>query len=229
VREAKIVCPNCGMSFSVYEDEVGEAGGCPGCGAAIEVGPEAFGEAEAAELPDDEGLLELLTDDAEALAVADLTDEEAEEAGAEEEPEEEAVPAHSSDGAAVEPPIGELDYRLWQGLAEHSGDWAMAVRLDAWRRAQSADCDMFTELEDGSKMPIPQMLLAEAAVARFQSQSEAEWHDQWTRRLLQVAAKWPDEPTTETVVELLNHTGRVIGELKSSGVWPWDQPDQEDA
>ena len=232
MREAKLVCPSCGTSFSVYEDEIGESGGCPSCGAAIEVGGDLFGEDEA--IADDEGLLELLAEDAEGLAVPDVTSEDEEEAAEPEPTGQKAQPAGlrpgpalRKAGGAVEPPVGELDYRLWQGLAEQSGDWAMVVRLDAWRRAQQAGCEMFTELPDGSTMPIPQMILAEAGVACFQSQSEQEWREEWTRRLLQVAAKGSDEATTEAVVALLTHTGSVIAGLKSKGAWPWNQQEEQ--
>lgn len=114
-----------------------------------------------------------------------------------------------------------IDYLLWQGLAEQAGDWAMAVRLGALRRAEEAGCELSRQLPDGSRLPVPQMLLGEAAVAAFQALSEAEWRRDWTHRLLRIAARWPEEAIVDAVVTILMQTDAAIAELRAAGVWPW--------
>ncbi len=210
MEQVTVQCQICGHEISVTDAPPGGSENCPECGATIEV-PEGTGE-------EDAGLMGLLEEEPEpaelsdSLVAASLEDLVAETGEAEEAP---AAPPRG------EPAPAEMDYRLWQGLAEQAGDWAMAVRLDSWRRAGEAGCRMALSMPDSVASAVPRMVLGEAAVAAFQSQSEAEWREAWTRRLLKVAAKWPDEQTVEGVVEVLLATDPVIGELREAGVWPW--------
>ncbi|MHC4480010.1 MAG: zinc ribbon domain-containing protein [Planctomycetota bacterium] len=148
--------------------------------------------------------------------------------GGEPEPGPAAEPVPSTGRAAQQEGLmGEGSYVIWQGVVGLGGDWAMAARLDALRRAEEAGCEMSIALADGTQLPVPQMIAAEAAVAAFQSQSEAEWREHWTRRLLQVTTKWPEEPIKEAVIAMLMHTDTVIASLKGADVWPWAEGERD--
>ena len=246
-REAKLRCSKCGTKVTVFEDEIGECGHCPGCGGKMEVVREDFGGgrrdgarpsgkknlaarvahlvghgaekpqpagkgkgadvAAAADEPEDEMLADPIEEDAEGEAAA---------AQALEDAGPQPVPT-----AAADPALQELEYRLWQGMAEEAGDRAMAARLALWLRAEQAGCSMTLDLPGGVRVPIPQIVLSEAAAAQATGQQEAAWRDGWTRRLLKMAAEWPEEGTIEGVVLVLNLTDGVVAELKASDVWPW--------
>lgn len=103
----------------------------------------------------------------------------------------------------------------------------MVARMHIIHRAQQAGCRLTTSLPDGTEVRIPEMIAAEAAVGALEVEDEQEWRNEWTRRLVNVAAKWQDEATTEGVVAVLNCTDDVVAELKEAGVWPWgDGSDQ---
>ena len=116
----------------------------------------------------------------------------------------------------------EAGYIVWQRFAEVSGDRAMMARLAVIAKAQKAGCKMTVTLSDGRELRIPEMIAAEAAVAALDTQDESKWRADWTRQLVNVAVTWQDEPTTEGVVAVLNHTDAVVRDLKSAGIWPWD-------
>jgi len=225
-------CPGCGSDLEVFKQDFGagkqppsRAGASKSLAARVAnlVGRAAEREpanpdqaaddnasADGDDSPDEEQdadiLAELLQDDAEGMAAAEEALQEAE-----------AAPTEA--GAGLFPQ--ETEYRLWQGLAEEAGDRAMAARLALWLRAEQAGCSMTLDLPDGVRVPIPQIVLAEAAAAQAGRQDEPAWRDGWTRRLLKMAAEWPDEDTIEGVVTVLNHTDDVVDGLKSAGVWPW--------
>jgi hypothetical protein len=115
----------------------------------------------------------------------------------------------------------DFDYLLWQTVAADAGDAAMVARLDTWRKAAQSGCDMWLTLPDGSRVPIPQMVLSEAGAAAGQGTSEEAWKEGWTRQLLEVAGKWPDEATKDGVVTTIMHTDAVIAKFREAGVWPW--------
>ncbi|NLW51082.1 MAG: hypothetical protein GXY85_09625 [Candidatus Brocadiaceae bacterium] len=118
--------------------------------------------------------------------------------------------------------VKEASYLVWRRLAELAGDEAMVARLHILHQAQQAGCKMTVVLPDGREMRIPEIIAAEAAAAALTVGSEDEWRAEWTRRLVNVAVKWHDEPTTEGIVAVLNHTDSVVEELKEAGVWPWN-------
>jgi hypothetical protein len=97
----------------------------------------------------------------------------------------------------------------------------MVARLNILHQARQAGCRLTVSQPDGTELRIPEMVAAEAAVGALQTDNEAEWREQWTRRLVNVAVKWHDEATTEGVVAILNSTDSVITDLKAAGVWPW--------
>jgi len=115
----------------------------------------------------------------------------------------------------------DASYLVWRRFVEVSGDRAMVARLDILHRARQAGCKLAIAQPDGTELPVPEMVAAEAAVGALQAESEAEWREQWTRRLVNVAVKWQDQATTEGVVTVLNTTESVIADLKAAGVWPW--------
>ena len=92
-----------------------------------------------------------------------------------------AVAAPAVAGAGLFPQ--EAEYRLWQGLAEEAGDRAMAARLALWLRAEQAGCSMTLDLPDGVRVPIPQIVLAEAAAAQAGQQDEPAWRDRPFQRI----------------------------------------------
>ncbi|MHC4591489.1 MAG: hypothetical protein ACYS8L_02205 [Planctomycetota bacterium] len=117
--------------------------------------------------------------------------------------------------------LQEAGYLVWRRFAELSGDSAMVARLHIIHRARQAGCDLTVKLPDGGETRIPEMIAAEAAVAALEVGDEAEWREEWTRRLVEVAVKWQDEATTQDVAAVLNHTDTVIKNLRAAGVWPW--------
>ncbi|MFO7955580.1 MAG: hypothetical protein R6X33_00580 [Candidatus Brocadiia bacterium] len=117
--------------------------------------------------------------------------------------------------------IEEADYQVWRKYLELKGDRAMVARLDVMWALEESGCDTSLKLPDGSESRAPIIVAAEAAVAALEGTSEAEWRQQWTRRLVRLAVKWQDELTTTGVVNLLNATDTVIRSLKGSGAWPW--------
>lgn len=209
---AAVACPKCGAELGAVAEEIGESRLCPACGAPIEAVPDAAVPpvTETPEAPEPEEAAEAEP----AVAMP-----------------EEPSPARPPDAAVaeVQEPGAEpsarrrrhADFLVWQGVVQLAGDWAMAARLQALRYAEQAGCKMTVSMPDGSELNIPEMVMTEAAVAAFESQTEAEWREQWTRRLLSIAATWPDKKTTQTVVAVLTHTSDVIAELKAAGVWPW--------
>ena len=112
-------------------------------------------------------------------------------------------------------------YLVWRRFAELGGDRAMVARMNIIHQAQEAGCNLTVTLSDGAELRVPEMIAAEAAVAALDIGDEQQWREEWTRRLVHVAAKWQDEPTIEGVVAVLNHTDAVIADLKAAGVWPW--------
>ncbi len=205
-RTIRLVCPKCGRAVTVYEDEVGQAGRCPGCGAEITVRADAFTQAGAD--------LEMTVADSEA------GDELADAA-----PPAAVAPKRSSSDDTAELPVegilsgGRMDYAIWQGVVSGNGDTAMVARLDALHKAEQAQ--QARRLPDGPLATALQMVLCEAAVAAAQTQSEADWRKDWTRRLVGIAARWPDETTVDGVVTVLGQADAIIRELKAAGVWPW--------
>lgn len=219
-RPIRLVCPGCGTALTVYEDEVGQTGECPGCGATIAVPADALATA-----PPQGG------DRTDGPTVrASLVRPAGEAAGGQRTP---ATPAparelfaRTPELGAPEPkarqrPVGRVDYAIWQVLVAEAGDAPMSARIEALRRADEAGCRMTLKIPDGTEQPFPQMVLCEAAVAALGRQSETEWRQEWTRRLVRVAAKWQDEGTFEGVVALLAHVDGIIADLKTAGVWPW--------
>jgi hypothetical protein len=193
---------------------------------------DAFGEGEPEpagkqEQADDALLADLLAAESPARGDEAAT----EPAGAKEEsavepmsaPEPEPAPSRP---AQVRGQMRPIDYLIWQGVVGLGGDWAMAARLDALRRAEEAGCETTFSLPNGTTLPIPEMVITEAAVAAFQTITEAEWRSAWTGRLLKIAAKWDDDATREAVVAILAHADSVIAGLKAAGVWPWDAVEQ---
>ena len=81
--------------------------------------------------------------------------------------------------------------------------------------------DATLKLPDGGETRASLMIAAEAAVAAIRGEGEEKWRYEWTRRLVRLAVKWQDEPTTEGVVSVLGFTDAVIAKLKSAAVWPW--------
>ena len=117
----------------------------------------------------------------------------------------------------------ESDYSVWRRYLELKGDHAMVARLDAIHALQRSGTDPSVRLPDGSTSRVPVIVAAEAAVAAHEGVSEAEWREQWTRRLVGLAVKWQDDLTTQGVVNVLNSTDQVIRTLEGAGVWPWEQ------
>ena len=235
-------CPGCGGDLEVFRRDFGEGDGGArkgrknslaarvaklvsrpsesretDAGEAEDAGPAEQDEQDEARADDEEAVLAgLLDEDAEGLAAAE---EALLSSGSEKAAERQETPA-------AEPLGADIEYRLWQGVAEQGGDRAMAARLDLWLRAEQAGCAMTLTLPAGVDVPVPQMVLAEAAAAQSAGATEHAWRDGWTRRLLQMAAQWPDEQTTEGVVAVLNHTDAVVGRLKEAHVWPWALQDE---
>jgi hypothetical protein len=127
--------------------------------------------------------------------------------------------------AAVEWPAEALgpgfDFKLWQALAQDADEPAMVARLAIWQKAEESGCEMLLALPDGSKTPIPQMVLSEAAAAAGAGKSEYDWRDEFTRALLEVARKWQEEPTMDGVVAVLTYVDGIIADLRQGGMWPW--------
>ncbi len=235
-RIVVVTCPECSGNVSVYEDEIGESGNCPNCGAVVEVHEDAVAAAgggngakgleEALGLADDV-TVELAADDglSDHDGIDDLDsdllfdDESEDEEGSElvEAPPSELVEAP----VEHEPVSGPADYAVWQGVVQGAGDWAMAARLHALREAQAGGCLESADPTDPGDV-LARMVVAEAAVAAFQSEGEREWRREWTGRLLQVARKWSDDATRDGVVAALARTDAVIRELRAAGLWPWD-------
>jgi hypothetical protein len=113
------------------------------------------------------------------------------------------------------------DYLVWRRFAEITGDTAMVARLDAINAMEQAGCRTTVTLKDGTEMRVPLMIAAEAAVAARDGGKEAEWREDWTRKLVHLAVKWQDQLTTQGVVAVLNAMDSVIAELKKAGVWAW--------
>jgi hypothetical protein len=113
------------------------------------------------------------------------------------------------------------DYMVWRRFAEMAGDTAMVARLDAINALEQAACSDTVTMTDGTVMRVPLMIAAESAVAAQEGKQEAEWREEWTRRLVHLAVKWQDELTTQGVVAVLNCMDAVIADLKGAGVWPW--------
>ena len=225
-------CPNCGAVVEVHEDAVAAAGGGNGAGDL----EEALGldDDVAVEMAADDGLFDhhgiddldsdLLFDDEDLPvdhaeegpgAPAEVVMEEADDESEDEEGSElvEAPVEH-------EPVSGPADYAVWQGVVQGAGDWAMAARLHALREAQGRGCLQSADPTDPGDV-LARMVVAEAAVAAFQSEGEREWRREWTARLLQIARKWSDDATRDGVVAALARTDAVIQELKAAGLWPW--------
>jgi len=125
--------------------------------------------------------------------------------------------------------LKDTDYMVWRRFLEVTGDRAMLARLDALHAAEQAKCKMTLTLPDGTETRVPVVILCEAAVAAQEGQDEAEWRQDWTRRLVQLAVRWQDELTTGGVVNVLNSTDFIVRHMVQSGVWPWgkkvgDQP-----
>jgi hypothetical protein len=114
-----------------------------------------------------------------------------------------------------------FDFKLWETLAQDAGDPAMVARLAIWQKAEESGCEMMFTLPDGSKAPIPQMVLSEAAAAAGEGKSEYDWREEFTRSLLEVARKWQDEPTMDGVVGIITYMDGVIADLRQGGMWPW--------
>ncbi len=113
------------------------------------------------------------------------------------------------------------DYRIWRRYAEITGDVAMVARLDAIHALEESGCSPTYTLSDGTETRVPMMIAAEAAVAAQAGKTEAEWREEWTRRLVNLAVKWQDDMTTRGVVSVLNAMDPVADELRAAGVWPW--------
>jgi len=113
------------------------------------------------------------------------------------------------------------DYMVWRRYAEMAGDTAMVARLDAISAMEQADCRAAITMSDGTEMRVPMMIAAEAAVAKQEGKQEAEWREEWTRRLVNLAVKWQDDLTTQGVVAVLNAMDGVVAELRAAGVWSW--------
>jgi hypothetical protein len=97
----------------------------------------------------------------------------------------------------------------------------MVARLDALHRAEQAQRSGRLKPAGGALPFVLQMVLCEAAVAAFQAQGEADWRKEWTRGLVRIAARWPDDGTVEGVVAVLAQADGVIADLKAAGIWPW--------
>jgi len=122
----------------------------------------------------------------------------------------------------------DADYVVWRRYLELSGDRAMVARLEAMNAVEAAG-KASMPLPDGGETRVPLMIASEAAVAAMNGEDEAAWRHEWTRRLVRLAVKWQDEPTTEGVVSVLSLTDAVIAELKSAGTWPWGAKGAESA
>ena len=216
-RPIRLACPQCGRIVTVYEDEVGQAGKCAGCGAEITVRADAFSETVID--PD-----MTVADTAAGVGSPDVMAESASPPAAPAQPK--AARRSSADDTA-ELPVpqalagGGVDYAIWQGVVSGAGDWAMAARLQALHKAEQAHQAGKLGLAGEGIATALQMVLCEAAVAAFQTQSEADWRKDWTRRLVRIAARWPDEASVDGVVAVLGQADTVIAELKAAGVWPW--------
>jgi hypothetical protein len=123
----------------------------------------------------------------------------------------------------------ETGYLVWRRFAELAGDRAMAARLHIIYRARQAGCRMTLPQPDGTELRFPEMIAAEAAVGALDKQSEEEWRRRWIRRLLNLAVKWQDSQMTDNVATLLSTSESVVAELKSAGVWPWQNEKTEGA
>jgi len=234
-RPIRLRCPGCGATVRVYEDEIGRSGQCSGCGAVIAVPADAFKEARSASVGSGVAARRGPAREAEAQATAQATPTEPPVAASQ---QVVRPPEGLQDAAAqlaVAPGEAELsrsvgaspqvatrvDYRLWQGIVAEGGDAAMAARLGALRAAEEAGCPVALRFSGGAELPAPPMVLCEAAVGAAKGQSEDEWRRDWSRQLVRVAARWPDEPTFDAVVAILAHVDSVIARLKTAGVWPW--------
>ena len=217
-RPIRLACPKCGRIVTVYEDEVGQAGKCAGCGADITVPANAFAETSAD--PD-----MTVADTAAGVASPDAVAKNAGPPAAA--PAQPKAPRRSSADDTAELPVpeafagGGVDCAIWQRVVSGAGDWAMAARLDALHKAEQAHQAGKLGLAGGRLPTAVQMVLCEAAVAAFQTQSEADWRKDWTRRLVRIAARWPDEASVDGVVAVLGQADTIIAELKAAGVWPW--------
>ena len=97
----------------------------------------------------------------------------------------------------------------------------MATRLDAIHAAEQSGCKMTVVMEDGRPMRFPMMIAAEGAVAAQEGKSEEQWRREYTRGLVTVAAKHPDDETVEGVAATLNCTDAAVRDMKWHRVWPW--------
>jgi len=217
-RPIKLACPRCGRIVTVYEDEVGQAGKCAGCGAMIAVPAHAFSVSSRG--PSEGGQDNILRA---ALVETARGDTHIVLAPAAQEQAANSPPVADSAQAPVPPAAfpGRVDYSIWQGLAAGAGDWAMVARLDALRKAEQAQRSGLLKPADGALPLVLQMVLCEAAAAAFQAQGEADWRKDWTRGLVRIAARWPDDATVEGVVAVLGDADAIIAELKAAGIWPW--------
>ena len=242
-RPIRLLCPGCGATISVYEDEIGRSGKCPGCGAMIAVPADALAGAPSEARAGAPVRAALVRPAAPPRPGARQEQPRAPAQARRDEPPAAVAPLGPSEQAQDPAPMpaprprqpevalqsngravtasAPWQYDVWQGLAAEAGDTAMAARLEALRKAGEARCSMTFALPSGAELPVAQMVLCEAAVGASKGQSEDEWRRDWSRLLVKVAAQGQDEVTFEAVVAVLARVDSVVTRLRAAGAWPW--------